>query len=426
MSHLQKRSLALRRFSLALAAEAEELCSELSVDLDLALGELRTEQLPAAMAAIGAWERPEAVDPAVRSGERRATGAIAIQVEARAALTDLCRVMPAAVMAGCPQVVVNLCPALQRTARRLATIAERCLPGVIFSAVEPAAFVQRTRLDPYCHALWVGGALPALEDQEAAVRASGQPLVWERAANDAVLLGAGGDLAAAVAAASTAFRLGGGERAGIGRVYVHQRLHDAFVEAICAEAAARAVEDPHDPEAMVSPLRSEADRAALLEMLDAAEDAGASLDVGLDFRRFGQEREPVLYPTVVSGCAPGLAIVTAVKPGPVLAVVPFADEAELCTMLGAPGGACATFGIGPTGLMAAARAFGRLCVGGGAAERGADEADRPSAPGPDDRLWWGNEVHRGPLSLQRVFTRVRAPVARALSAESPHAERASA
>lgn len=412
--------MALRRFSLALAAQSEELCAELSEDLDLALGELRAEQLPAALAAIEAAARPESVDRAVASGERRATGAVAVQVEARGALADLCRVMPAAVMAGCPQVVVNLCPALGRTALRLATLAERCLPGVIFSAMEPLAFVHRARLDPYCHALWVGGALPGLEALEPELRAGGQPVVWERPSNDAVLLGAGGDLQAAVQVASGAFRLGGGERSKVGRVYVHRSQHAAFVEAICAVAAERLVEEPRDPAAMVSPLRSEADREALLAMLDEAEDAGASLDVGLDFRRFGDDREPVLYPTVVSGCAPGLEIVRAVKPGPVLAVVPFEDEAELCQMFEAPGGSCAAFGVGPAVLLRAARAFGRLTVGAAPAAAAPfdDRTLAPAAPGPDDRLWWGALEHRGPMGLQRVFTR-----ARARASAGPGAER---
>lgn len=144
MSYLPKRAQALRRFALALAGQADELCAEISEDLDLALGELRGEQLPSALALLEAWSHPEAIDASVRAGERRPTGAVVVQVEPRAALTDLCRVMPAAFLSGCPQVVVNLSPALARVARRLADLAERSLPGVVFSAIEPAAFLARS------------------------------------------------------------------------------------------------------------------------------------------------------------------------------------------------------------------------------------------------------------------------------------------
>ncbi|MBL8614877.1 MAG: aldehyde dehydrogenase family protein [Deltaproteobacteria bacterium] len=407
MSHPDKRPQALRRFALALAARGEELCAELSADLQLAHGELLHEQLPLARAALEAWAAPGAGDPAVRVGERRAAGAVALQLDPLALLPDLCRVMPAAFLAGVPQILVNTDPAARRTTAQLAALVERCLPGVILSALPAEAFLRRVAADPYTQAVWIGGAAGGVVGLEERLRATGAPITWEQAGNHALVVGRSADLGAAARAAASAFRLGGHDRARVGRVYVHADRHEALVAAICAEAAARAVEDPTDPAAMVSPLRADADRLALLEMLDEAEDTGASLDVGLDFRRFREGSEPVLYPTVVSGCDPALSVVRLSKPGPVLAVVPWTDENALLEGVGVGAAALYSFGVEAPLLARLGAAFGHTFVNQGPDGPAVEAMRQAWGGGPEHCTWRGAETLRGPIELQRLFTRPR-------------------
>jgi len=416
MSHPDKRPLALRRFALALAARGEALCAELSADLSLAHGELLREQLPLAQAALEAWTAPGAGDPAVRAGERRPAGAVAIQLDPLSLLPDLCRVMPAAFLAGVPQILVNTTPAARRTAAQLAELVERSLPGVILSALAPDEFLRRVAADPYTQAVWIGGAAEGAAALEARLRATGAPVTWEQAGNHALVVGKDADLAAAARAATSAFRLGGHDRARVGRVYVHADRHEALVAAICAAAAEREVEDPRDPAAMVSPLRTDADRLALLEMLDEAEDTGASLDVGLDFRRFGEGAEPVLYPTVVSGCDPALSVVRLPKPGPVLAVVPWTDEAALLDGVGAGSAALYAFGLGAPLLGRLGAVFGQVFVNQGPDGPAVEASRRAWGGGPEHCTWRGVETLRGPMELQRLFTRPRPAAAPAPAA----------
>lgn len=417
MSHPDKRPLALRRFADALAGAGEALCAELAQDLQLARGELLREQLPAALAALEAWAADAAHAPALRAGERRAPGAVALQLDPGGLLTDLCGVMPSAFRAGAPQILVNTDPAVARTTARLAALVERTLPGVILSALPPEDFLRRVAADPYVHAVWIGGEGAAPAAVEAPLRAAGALTTWEITENNALIVGPDADIEAAARCAESAFQLGGHDRARVGRVYAHASVHEAFVAAICARAAARAVEDPADAAAMVSPLRSEADRLALLELLDEAEDAGASLDVGLDFRRFGDEAQPVLYPTVVSGCSPDLRVVTARKPGPVLAVVPWDGAAELPGVVGAGAACLYAFGVSADALAALSARFGQVFLDEGPQGPVAAARRRRWSGGPAQPAWRGAETLRGPVELLQLFSRPRPPAA-ALTAEA--------
>ena len=235
-------------------------------------------------------------------------------------------------------------------------------------------------------------------------------VIFEGWGNDAIVVAADADLAlAARQVAKMAFRNGGIDPASPGRVYVPEDLHDEFSDLLCDIAADYTIAHHGDADCSITPMRTEAAREQINDLLDEAEDADAELAVGLDFRNFPDESEqaagPTLYPTVVTGCRGELRIVTTRCRGPVLPVSPYSDGADLFTSL--------DHSAGPDGQVGAAATL----IGGQAF---ADELRRRftyvlSGPGGPfdksalkDRLRWGGgpaswTFAAGPDGMRRRF-----------------------
>ena len=399
-----KRTQALHAFSAALREEGAALCEELAHELKLARGELEREQLAEAQSLLAGWLRPGALDASVVSGERRPAGAVAIQLPVEAPLSALARTLPAAFLTGNHQVLVNLPVGADASARRVARLVEAHLPAVVVSALAPDLFLFRSLTDPYTRSVWASGDASLAQPYEALVREVGTRLVFESPGNDPVVVGRHADLAAAAVAAAEGFRMGGLHPAATGRVYVHRSVHEELVGLLCDIARERVVAPLGDPHAMVSALRSETHRTHLLRVLDQAEDSGAGLDVGLDFRNFPGEEGLILYPTVVSGCDPDLDIVRTVKRGPVVPVVPFDSEGELSKMLDEGGCALRAFGLDPATVKGLAPRFGGVLVDQGVFSPGGLGLLRRWGGGPSVWAWEGRQTRFGPADLQQGFT----------------------
>ncbi len=109
------------------------------------------------------------------------------------------------------------------------------------------------------------------------------------------------------------------------RVYVHESVHDAFVEAVVSLSDRLVVGDPWDEATQIGPMRNERGRAKVLEHLDAARAAGAVVLAGgapIDRPGF------FMAPTVVVGVDHSMPLMRDETFGPVMPIMPFSDEAE--------------------------------------------------------------------------------------------------
>jgi len=122
-----------------------------------------------------------------------------------------------------------------------------------------------------------------------------------------------------------------GQRCNAGsRLLVQRSIHDQFVERLTKRAQSIRVGDPFDPNTEVGPLIHGVQLAKVKEHCERAQQAGATLHCG-----GAPTGNPALHPqghwfapTVVSGVTASMDIVREEVFGPVLAVLPFDDEAE--------------------------------------------------------------------------------------------------
>jgi 5-carboxymethyl-2-hydroxymuconic-semialdehyde dehydrogenase len=126
-----------------------------------------------------------------------------------------------------------------------------------------------------------------------------------------------------------------GQRCNAGsRLLVQRSIHAQFVERLVKRAQSIRVGDPFDPATEVGPLIHGVQLAKVKDHCDRAQQAGATIHCG-----GAPMGNPALHPeghwfapTVVSGVTASMDIVREEVFGPVLAVLPFDDEAEALAM----------------------------------------------------------------------------------------------
>ncbi|MEX2500839.1 MAG: NAD-dependent succinate-semialdehyde dehydrogenase [Trueperaceae bacterium] len=107
------------------------------------------------------------------------------------------------------------------------------------------------------------------------------------------------------------------------RIYVHERVAEAFTERYVAATAALRTGDPLDDETEVGPLVDEAGRDKVQDHVRDALDKGATVRLG------GRAGEGLHYlPTVLTGVTPAMAMMQEETFGPVAPIATFADDAE--------------------------------------------------------------------------------------------------
>lgn len=411
MYNPDKRTLAVRTFAARLEAAHAELAQDLVKEVHMAHRQAVSSHVPEAARLLRCFETDDSFPfhPRLRTGARRALGSVAIQLSGGAPLTGMARALGAAFVAGNRQVVVNLPPGASRLTSRLAHLADDLLPGVIFTAEVPDAFLMRSLTDAFTRAVWWSGTPDMVLPYGALIRDTRTRFVLEAPGNDPAVIGPHADVAAAAAAVvASAFRHGGRDPASIGRVYVDPAVYEAAVAAICDAAEGLNVAPLEEPDADVSRLSSEAARLALLDWMDAAEDAEASLDIGQDFQ-YDNDRGrgiPILYPTVVSDCAPHLELVRQRKDGPVLPIVPLEEgEDQLATIVeGGPACAVSCFGVEPALRDALARRCAHLFEGATDASPGSARARHHWGGAPGFMVDHDGTVHTGTVSLCEAFS----------------------
>ncbi|MFJ4633917.1 aldehyde dehydrogenase family protein [Streptomyces sp. NPDC088847] len=104
------------------------------------------------------------------------------------------------------------------------------------------------------------------------------------------------------------------------RVYAHQRVYGALVEALAECARSAKVGDGFDPTSELGPLSNSAQRTRVAELVDDASAGGATIVTG------GHALPgPGFYyaPTIVTGVSNGVRLVDEEQFGPVLPVMSF-------------------------------------------------------------------------------------------------------
>ncbi|HKR64705.1 MAG TPA: aldehyde dehydrogenase family protein [Thermoanaerobaculia bacterium] len=134
---------------------------------------------------------------------------------------------------------------------------------------------------------------------------------------------------AVASAASSALGNAGQDCCARSRVFVQQSLYDRFSKALVEKFNATRVGDPLDDKTEMGPLVTTAHRERVLEYIAAGRSEGATLACG------GSPREGAgsyLAPTVFLDAKPEMKIVREEIFGPVVTVMPFADEEEAVRM----------------------------------------------------------------------------------------------
>ncbi len=113
------------------------------------------------------------------------------------------------------------------------------------------------------------------------------------------------------------------------RLIVHRSIHDAVVEELVTRTRALRLGDPQDLRTQVGPLVSERQRAIVEKYVRIGQEEGATLAVG-GHRPEGAafERGYWYLPTVFTGVRNEMRIAQEEIFGPVVCVLPFADEEE--------------------------------------------------------------------------------------------------
>jgi betaine-aldehyde dehydrogenase len=114
------------------------------------------------------------------------------------------------------------------------------------------------------------------------------------------------------------------------RVFVQERLHDAFLARLVEKTRSLKIGDPLDPATQVGALISREHAEKVLGYIDLGRREGAEVAAG-----GGRPADPVLAkgnfvePTVFAGCRDDMAIVREEIFGPVLSLLSFKDEDEV-------------------------------------------------------------------------------------------------
>ena len=112
------------------------------------------------------------------------------------------------------------------------------------------------------------------------------------------------------------------------RILASRANYDAVVDAVSSMVGGLAVGDPHDPTTEVGPLVAERQQERVEKYIAVGQEEGARVVVGGNGRPEGIEKGWYVQPTVFADVSNEMRIAREEIFGPVLAVIPYEDEAD--------------------------------------------------------------------------------------------------
>ena len=135
---------------------------------------------------------------------------------------------------------------------------------------------------------------------------------------------------AAAALADGAFYNTGQSCCSVERIYVHEAVHDAFVDAFVAEVKTFRIGDPMDPSTYIGPLTRAAQVDVLRAQVADAKRKGAKLLLGgAPIKRKGNW----FAPTVLTDVDPSMLVMREESFGPIIGIQSVADDAAAITQM---------------------------------------------------------------------------------------------
>ena len=192
-------------------------------------------------------------------------------------------------------------------------------PGLVTCLTGGADLAQALIRSEHVHAVAFTGSVRGARAVALAAAEAFKPAIIEAGGNDAMIISEHAPLdVAAAGAATAAFHLSGQVCTSAERLFVHDQVHDAFVERLAAIARRLRV-GPGLEESEIGPLVNEAARTRVMRLVEDAVRAGAVIATG---GRIPEGRSLGWYfePTVLVGCRPEMAIMNEEIFGPVAAV----------------------------------------------------------------------------------------------------------
>jgi betaine-aldehyde dehydrogenase len=111
------------------------------------------------------------------------------------------------------------------------------------------------------------------------------------------------------------------------RILAPASRYDEVVDAIVEQVKAMPVGDPHDPATQVGPVVADRQRTRVLGYIESGREEGATVAIG-GGRPAGFDKGFYVEPTVFSNVSNKMKIAQEEIFGPVLAVIPYSDDAE--------------------------------------------------------------------------------------------------
>lgn len=213
---------------------------------------------------------------------------------------------------------------------------EAGLPEGVFNVVQGMGEVGRALAEhPGVNKISLTGSVGTGKLAMASAAATLKSVTMELGGKSPLILFPDAPLDQAVSAALLANFFTQGEVCSNGtRVFVHESVHDRFVELAAQRARKIRVGDPTSPHTQMGALISRPHLEKVMGYIEEGKKEGARLVCGGEKPRWGEaekhlEQGNFLTPAIFAGCADNMKIVREEIFGPVMAVLSFQDEEEV-------------------------------------------------------------------------------------------------
>ena len=374
---VEERIAVVRRVSEGITARGEEIAATITAEMGSPIGFSRAVQasVPAAtsagvaqVAADFAWSEEIGNSLVLREP----IGVVGAITPWNFPLHQIISKVAPALLGG-NTVVLKPSEVAPLTAGILAEIAEAAgLPAGAFNVVHGIGPVvgQAIAAHPDVDMVSFTGSTLAGKNVSATAAKTVKRVALELGGKSANVILADADLAKAVKIGlANAFINGGQTCSAWTRMLVPAARHREAVEAVVAAAAKYSVGDPTDPSTRIGPMASAAQQRRVSGYIERGVADGAALVFGGQGAITGLEQGAYVRPTIFANVDPDAVIAQEEIFGPVLAVIPYADEEEAVRIANNSiyGLAGAVFGE-PEHALAVARRLrtGQVDVNGGA------------------------------------------------------------